>query len=89
MYLSQVCACVLSQLCPTLCGPMGCGQPGSSVHGILQTRLLDWATMPSSRDLPDPRIKTTPILLPVLAGRLFTTSTTWESTILYGVHKYL
>ena len=32
---------------------------GSSVHGILQARLLEWVTIPSSRDLPDPRIKLT------------------------------
>ena len=33
--------------------------PGSSVHGILQARILEWVTMPSSRDLPDPRIQPT------------------------------
>ena len=32
---------------------------GSSVRGILQTRMLEWVAMPSSRDLPDPRIKLT------------------------------
>ena len=42
--------CVLSlQLCPTLCDPMDCSPPGSSVHGILQTRRLEWVAMPSSR----------------------------------------
>ena len=35
------------QLCPTLCNPQD--PPGSSVHGILQTRILEWAAMPSSR----------------------------------------
>ena len=37
------------QLCPTLCNPMDCSPPGSSVHGILQARILEWAAMPSSR----------------------------------------
>ena len=36
------------QACPTLCHPMGCSLPGSSVHGILQTRILKWVAMPSS-----------------------------------------
>ena len=33
----------------TLCDPMGCSPPGSSVHGILQARTLEWVAMPSSR----------------------------------------
>jgi len=33
-----VCVCVHAQLCPTLCDPMDCSRPGSSVHGILQAR---------------------------------------------------
>ena len=37
------------QSCPTLCDPMDCSLPGSSVHGILWARILEWATMPSSR----------------------------------------
>ena len=42
--------CVLvSQSCPTLCNPMDCSPPGSSVHGILQVRILEWVTIPLSR----------------------------------------
>ena len=37
------------QLCSTLCSPMDCGLPRSSVHGILQARILEWAAMLSSR----------------------------------------
>ena len=35
--------------CPTLCNPMDCSQPGSSVHGILQGRILEWVAMSSPR----------------------------------------
>ena len=35
------CVCML-QLCPTLYDPMDCSPPGSSVHGILQARILEW-----------------------------------------------
>ena len=37
--------------------PMNCSLPGSSVHGILQARILEWIAMPSSGDLPDPGIE--------------------------------
>ena len=53
----------------TLCEHMGHGPPGSSVHGILQARTLEWVVMPSSGDLPDPGIKPTSLTSPVLAGR--------------------
>ena len=38
------------QSCPTLCDPMDSSLPGSSVHGILWARTLEWVAMPSSRD---------------------------------------
>ena len=43
------------QLCPTLCHPMDCGPPGSSVHGLLQARILEWAAVPSSKGSSRPR----------------------------------
>ena len=45
----------LLQSCPTLCDPMDCSPPGSSVHGILQTRILEWVTMPASKGSSPPR----------------------------------
>ena len=39
---------LVAQSCPTLCNPMYCSLPGSSVHEILQTRILEWVAMPSS-----------------------------------------
>ena len=38
------------QLCLTLCDPMDCSCPGSSVHGILQARILEWIVISSSRE---------------------------------------
>ena len=46
------------QSCPTLCYPMDCSPPGSSVHGSLQARILEWAAISFSRDLPNPGIGT-------------------------------
>ena len=39
----------VSQLCPTLCDPMDCSLPGSSVHGIFQARVLEWVAISFSR----------------------------------------
>ena len=45
-----VCVCVLvTKLCPILCNPMDYSPPGSSVHGILQARILEWVAIPFSR----------------------------------------
>ena len=40
---------LVAQLCPTLFDPMNCSPPGSSVHGILQARILEWVAIPVSR----------------------------------------
>ena len=51
----SLCVCVLvAQLCPPLCSPMDCSLPGSSVHGTLQTRILEWVAIPFAKDLPNP-----------------------------------
>ena len=47
---------LVAQSCLTLCDPMGCSRPGSSVHGILQERILE-LLFPSPGDLLDPGIK--------------------------------
>ena len=44
------CVCAKSlQSCPTLCSPMDCGLPGSSVLGVFQVRILEWVATPSAR----------------------------------------
>ena len=43
------------QSCLTLCNPMDCSCPDSSVHGILQARILQWIAMPSSRGSSPPK----------------------------------
>ena len=53
---SLVCVCARS--CLTLCDPMNCSQPGSSVHGILQARILEWVAIPFSRGFSQPRDQT-------------------------------
>ena len=75
-------ACVLSlQSWRTLWDSMDCSPPGSSVPGILQARILEWISTPSSGDRPDPGIKPKSPTSPALAGRLFSTSTTWKALL--------
>ena len=46
-----------TQSYPTLCDPMDCSLPSSSVHGILQSRILEWVAIAFSRGLLDPGIE--------------------------------
>ena len=48
-------ACSVVQSCPTLCNPTDCSPPGSSIHGILQARILEWVVICSSRGSSWPR----------------------------------
>ena len=58
--------CLVAQSYLTLCGPLACSPPGSSVRGILQARITEWVTIPFSRDLPDAEIESrSPALLAV------------------------
>ena len=64
------------QSCMTLCNPMNCSPPGSSVHGILRARILEWVAISSSKGSSQPRDSPAPLPSVALAGRFFTTSTT-------------
>ena len=56
VYLIKECVCAKSlQTCPSLCNPMDYSPPGSSFYGILQTRILEWVAMPSSRGSSPPK----------------------------------
>ena len=67
---------LVAQSCPTLCSPMDCSPPGSSVHGILQARILEWVAAPFSRGDSPPRDRTQ---ISCIAGRFFTIWATREA----------
>ena len=56
---------LVTQWCPTLCDPTDYTPWGSSVHGVLQARVLEWVAMPSSRGFFQPRDQTQTDSLPV------------------------
>ena len=59
------------QLCPTLCDPLDYSLPGSSVHGILQARVLEWVSVPS-RGSSQSRDRTCIFCSSYIAGRFLT-----------------
>ena len=92
---ARVCAKSLP-LCSTLRDPMDYSPSGSSVNGILQARILEWVSMPSSKGSSPPRDLLWPHVsddLPALAGGWFlfcfvlTTSATWEAQDLVQPNK--
>ena len=76
--------CLVALLCPTLCDPLDCSPPGSSVHGILQARILEWIAMPSSRGFSQPRDLT---CVSCIAGGFFTSWPAREAHLY--LHLYL
>ena len=63
----------VSQPCPTLCDPVDCCPPSSSVHGILQARILEWVAISFSKGSSRPRDQTQ---VSNIAGRRFNLCTT-------------
>ena len=60
---------LVAQSCSILCNPMICSLPGSSIHGILQARILKWVDIPFSRGSSQPRDQTQ---VSCTAGKFFT-----------------
>ena len=61
---------LVAQSWPAFCDSVDCSPPGSSVHGILQSRMLGWIAISSSRGSSQPMDQTQ---VPCMAGRFFTT----------------
>ena len=86
----------LFQSCPTLCDSMDCSLQVSSVHGILQARILEWVAMCSSRGSSQPRNPMSISFISCIAGRLFTAKPlrkplagSYGSSIFYFLRSFL
>ena len=80
LYIRDMCVCVLvAQLCLTLCDPIDYTAWGSSIHGILQARILEYVTIPFSRVTSQPRDWTR---VSCIAGKFFTIWAMREAHIL-------
>ena len=71
--------CVHAQSCLTLCNPMNCSLPGSSVHGFLQANILEWVAVAFSRGSSQPKNQTHFSCISCIAGGFFTKWATWET----------
>ena len=73
--------CPISQSCSILCNPMDYDPPGSSVHGILQARILEWVAIPFSKGSSRLRDQTTSLASP--SPTFFTTAPSGKPKYLY------
>ena len=69
---TNVCVSLVTQSCLTLCNPLDCNPPGSSVCGILQARILERVSMPSSRGSSRIKDQAHVSCVSCIAGRFFT-----------------
>ena len=72
VYPFCVLLCLVAWLCPTLCNPLNCSPPGSSVHGISQARILEWVAISFSRGSSWPRDRTSITCVFYIEGRVLT-----------------
>ena len=79
-----VCGCSIFQSCPTLCNPADCSPPGSSVHGILQVRMLEWLAISFSRGASQPRDGNCVSCNSFIAGGFFTAEPPGKPIISYS-----
>ena len=77
--MQACCVQTWAQSCPTLCNPMDCSLPGSSVHGNSRQKYWNGFSFPSPGDFPNPGMEPESLTSLSLAGGFFTTNATWES----------
>ena len=87
--IQYLCVCVLvAQSCPTLCNPMDRSPPGSSVHGILHARILEWIAIPFSRVSSRPKDQTCVSCISCIGRQILYHCATWKSLLLFSNSNY-
>ena len=81
--------CSVAQSCLPLCDPMDCSPPGSSVHGVLQARILERVAISSSRRPSRPRVQTRVSCTSCIGGGFFTPNATSEALRLGYLHPMI
>ena len=84
IYLYRYTYIVKALSCPTLCNPVDCSSPGSSIHGILRARILEWVAISFCRGSSQPRDRTQ---VSCIAGRRFNLWATREAYT--DIHIYV
>ena len=75
---SSVHSCSVTQSCPSLFDPMDCNLPGSSIHGILQARIVEWVAISSSKGFSYPGSKPASASISCIADGFFIDRATRE-----------
>ena len=88
-YISSVQFSPVTQSCLTLCNTMYSSPPSSSVHGILEARILEWVAMPSSKGSSQHRDQTHVSCSSCIAGRFFTAEPPWNPPLYFVVVQSL
>ena len=70
---------LVAQSCLTLCGPMDCSLPGSSVHRIFQAKILEWVAISYSRGSSQPRDQTRISCVSCISRQILYCCATWEA----------
>ena len=78
LFLLSYVLCSVTQSCLALCDPMDCSIPGSSVHGVFQTRMLEWVAISYSRRSSQPRDRGH---VSCIGRQIIYYCVTWEATI--------
>ena len=88
--LHMQCSEVCIQSCPTLCDPIDCSPPGSSVHGIVQAKILEWSAISFSKGSSPPRDYTHISCISCIGRGFFTTAPPGKQSVhtLLLVHAY-
>ena len=90
LFYKALCVCAkLFQSCPTVCDPRNYRLPGSSVHWILQARILEWVACPPPGDLYDWGTELAPFMSLTLVGGFFTTESPEKSHKTLYSHTFL
>ena len=76
---THICVCLVTKLCPTFCYSMDYSTPGSPVHGIFQTSILDWVAISSSRESSWARDWTQVSYVSSIGRQVFHHYITWEA----------
>ena len=91
MFHSELCMLHAQSLlsCLTLCDPMDCSPPGSSVHGILQARILEWVARSSFRGSSQSRNQTCVSCISCFGRQVLYCGATWEALYLLVVYLFI
>ena len=84
-----LCARSVAKSCLTLCDPVDCSPPGSSVHGIFQARILEWIAIAFSRGSSQPRDRTQVSCVSCTDRRILYHWATWEAPCVSGLFLFV